>query len=155
MARCAGITRSGERCRLEATEGSFCWSHAPETSGQRQDRARKGGKAGGNGRPRPRGELDDLKGQLSALYAGVLDGEVEPKRAAVAAQIANARARLLELECKLDQLSGRWMTPGEALELVEVLEHSLRRNVADRAALNRIGRDLQEAAETMRQRGGH
>ena len=154
MARCAGITGAGKRCRLDATEGSFCWSHAPETAEQRRRRARRGGKAGGNGRSRPRGELEDLKGQLAALYAGVLGGDVESKRAAVAAQIANARARLLELESKLDQLSGRWMSPGEALELIEVLEHSLRRNVADRAALDRIGRDLQVAAETVRQRGG-
>ena len=153
MARCAGITRSGERCRLEATEGSFCWSHAPETAEQRRRRARRGGRAGGNGRSRSRGELEDLKGQLSALYAGVLGGEVEPKRGAVAAQIANARARLMELESKLNQLSSHWMTPSEALELVEVLERSLRQNVADRAALDRIGRDLQEAAESVRERG--
>ena len=30
--RCAAITRAGERCKLDATSGSYCWSHAPENA---------------------------------------------------------------------------------------------------------------------------
>lgn len=101
MAQCAGITRAGERCRLEATAGSFCWSHAPEMAEKRRSRARRGGKAGGNGRPRPLGEIDDLRARLADLYTGVLDGSVDPKRGAVAAQIGNVRLRCLETERRI------------------------------------------------------
>jgi hypothetical protein len=38
--RCAGITRAGERCKLDATSGSYCWSHAPQNAAARKSRAR-------------------------------------------------------------------------------------------------------------------
>jgi hypothetical protein len=39
--RCAAITRAKERCKAEATHGSYCWNHAPETAEARKQRARK------------------------------------------------------------------------------------------------------------------
>jgi hypothetical protein len=45
--------------------------------------------------------VSELKGQLSDLYAAVLDGTTEPKVGAVAAQIANVRARLVETELRV------------------------------------------------------
>jgi hypothetical protein len=48
--RCAAITRAGERCKAEATQGSYCWNHAPEKAEARKQRARRGGRSGGNGR---------------------------------------------------------------------------------------------------------
>jgi hypothetical protein len=53
--------------------------------------------------------VSELKGQLADLYAAVLDGTTEPKVGAVAAQIANVRARLVETELKV----------AEAVELEE------------------------------------
>ena len=50
--RCSGITRGGERCKLDATHGSYCWSHTPETAAARRHRAGKGGRAGGTVAPR-------------------------------------------------------------------------------------------------------
>jgi hypothetical protein len=53
-----------------------------------------------------------LKRQLDSLYADTLSGEVEKGVAAVLAQIANARTRLLETELRVR----------EQQELVERLE---------------------------------
>ncbi len=47
--------------------------------------------------------MSELKGQLADLYAAVLDGTTEPKVGAVAAQIANVRARLVETELKVKE----------------------------------------------------
>lgn len=114
--RCAAITRAGERCKLEATHGSYCWSHSPQTEEQRRRRARRGGKAGGNGR-RGVGEIKDLKRQLQDLAAEVLSGELDKGAAAVVNQILNTRARLIEIERRLketEELEARL----EALESV-------------------------------------
>lgn len=48
------------------------------------------------------GEMAELKKQLKDLAAGVLDGEVERSAAAVVNQIINSRARLLELEPRIN-----------------------------------------------------
>jgi hypothetical protein len=60
-----------------------------------------------------------LKSQLSGLYAAVLDGTTEPKVGAVAAQIANVRARLVDTELKVreqDELERRIEELSAALE---------------------------------------
>lgn len=145
--RCAGITRAGERCKLDATSGSYCWSHAPQNAEARKVRARRGGRAGGNGRSRPLGEVDALKAQARDLFEEVRGGGVDPKVGGVLVQVVNARVRVLELEARLNVLSGRWMTPEEAEELRATLEGILRRHVGDRLTLDRIGRDLRAAYE--------
>ena len=92
--RCAAITRAGARCKLEATSGSYCWSHAPENASARKVRARRGGKGRGAG------EIADLKKQLEDLTTDVLAGELETRRAAVANQLINTRLRAIEQERK-------------------------------------------------------
>jgi hypothetical protein len=98
--RCAAITQAGERCRLEATTGSYCWNHAPENAEARKKRARRGGKSGGNGRG-GLSELAGLKTQLGELTEEVLAGDLETGRAAVANQLINTRLRAIELERKI------------------------------------------------------
>jgi hypothetical protein len=107
--RCAAITKAGERCLLVATHGSYCYSHSPQTAEKRKRSARKGGRAGGNGRG-GQSEISDLKAQLEDLAADVLSGEVGRSEAAVVNQILNTRARLIELERKIreqEELEGR------------------------------------------------
>lgn len=103
--RCNGITSGGERCKLEATHGSYCWSHAPETADERRRRARRGGKSGGRGRGA--GEIAKIKTLLSNLTDRVLGVEetepLETGRAAVANQLINTRLRAVEVERKIKE----------------------------------------------------
>ncbi len=101
--RCAAITRAGARCKGEATHGSYCWSHAPETAEARKRRASRGGRSGGNGRGKaPNAELGRVKELLEELTARVLGEEdsnpIDTGSAAVANQILNTRLRAIELE---------------------------------------------------------
>lgn len=98
--RCQGITSGGERCKLEATHGSYCWSHAPETAEQRRRRGSRGGRAGGNGRAGV-SEAAQIRKELKELTSNVQSGSVDRRDAAVLVQIANARTRLVETEMKV------------------------------------------------------
>src|SRR5918999_1269080 len=89
--RCAAITRAGERCKLDATSGSYCWSHAPENAEERKRRAQRGGKARGGG------ELDEIKREIKDLIADVLKGEVERSTGAVVLQGYNTLLRAVEV----------------------------------------------------------
>ena len=103
MARCSAITQSGKRCKGVAIDATgLCYAHSPDHEEDRRRAASKGGKRGGRGRPVV--DIANLKDQLSDLYDSVLSGETEPKVGAVAAQIANARARLVETELKVKEL---------------------------------------------------
>ena len=96
--RCAAITKGGNRCKLEATSGSYCWSHAPENAQVRKQRARRAGKARANH------ELSEIKELLEDLTKRVLgeDGieKLETGPAAVANQLINTRLRAIEQERK-------------------------------------------------------
>lgn len=124
--RCSAIKSGGERCRLEATHGSYCWSHAPETADERRRRARRGGKSGGRGRPQA--ELADIKGRLSDLADQVLAGEVDRSDAAVAGQLLNTVIRAVGIELKVK----------EQQDLIERLEE-LERLTEDQAKQGRRG----------------
>lgn len=105
--RCAAITRGGNRCKLDATHGEYCWSHSPRTASERRVKARKGGKAGGNGRPGV-SEIVAVKGDIRDVISGVLSGSVEKGAAAVAFQGFNALLKAVELERRVyetDQLA--------------------------------------------------
>ena len=113
MAVCSAIARSGERCKGVAIDDSgLCYAHHPDHADERRRAARKGGKRAGRGRPLA--EVAEIQGQLSDLYTSVLTGLIDPKVGAVLAQIANARARILEtglkakeqqeLEARLEEL---------------------------------------------------
>jgi hypothetical protein len=109
MARCAGITAAGDRCKAEAMpEAQWCWNHHPDHEQARRRRASKGGKRGGRGRPRC--ETEGIKALLEDLTERVLAGELETGPAAVANQLVNTRLRAIEQERKnkeTEELEGR------------------------------------------------
>jgi hypothetical protein len=119
--RCSGITSGGARCKLEATYGSYCWSHAPETADERRQRARRGGRTGGNGRPGSSTELQEIKDLLKELTDRVIGKEgadaLSPGAGAVAAQLINTQLRAIELERKIREQE-------ELLERLEALERA-------------------------------
>ena len=96
--RCAAITSAGGRCKLDATSGSYCWSHAPENAEERHKRARRGGKAKGAG------ELAEIKRNVREVIAGVLDGSVDKGKGAVALQGYNTLLRAVEIERKVREV---------------------------------------------------
>ena len=99
MARCAGITAAGERCRAEAMpEAEWCWNHHPDYEQARRRRASKGGRRGGRGRTQH--ETEAIKALLEDLTERVLAGDLETGPAAVANQLINTRLRALEQERK-------------------------------------------------------
>ena len=111
--RCAAITSAKERCKLEATSGSYCWSHAPENAQARKSRARRGGKARGAG------ELSEVKRRLSGLAEDVIAGRVDRGDAAVAGQLLGTYIRAVSVEMKVrevDELAGRLEELEEALK---------------------------------------
>jgi hypothetical protein len=120
MARCAGITAAGDRCKAEAMpEAQWCFNHHPDCEQARRRRASKGGKRGGRGRPQA--ELSDIKRRLSDLADDVLEGRQDKAVAAVASQVLNVLLRAISVETKLK----------EQLELVgrlEALEEGLQQN---------------------------
>ncbi len=93
--RCSAITKGGERCKLEATNGSYCWSHAPENEEARRRRGRRGGKARGGG------ELSEIKRATRQTVDGVLDGSIERGIGAVAFQGFNTLLKSIEVERKI------------------------------------------------------
>ncbi len=111
--RCSAITGGGDRCKLEATHGSYCWSHAPETADERRQRARRGGKAGGRGRPGA--DLADLKRDVRGVIDGVLDGTIPQGPGAVALQGYNTLLRAAKVEMDIREQT-------ELVERIEALE---------------------------------
>ncbi len=106
--RCSAITKGGSRCKLQATHGSYCFSHAPEKAGERHRRARRGGKTGGRGRGSA--ELSEIQGLLVYLTNKVIRVEMSSGVAAVANQLLNTRLRAVELERRAretDELEAR------------------------------------------------
>jgi hypothetical protein len=109
LAKCSGITRSGERCKGVAIDGSgLCYSHSPDYEEDRRRAARKGGKRGGRGRPVV--ELCDLKVRLEDLAEDVLAGRVDRQDAAVAGQLYNYAIRAVSVGLKakeVEEIEGR------------------------------------------------
>ncbi len=116
MGQCAGITAAGGRCKGQAIGNSqYCFSHSPDHAEARKQRARRGGKRGGRGRPQA--ELADLKGKLAALANDVLEGRVSRSNAAVAAQVLNVYLRAVSVELKV-------VEQRELIERLEALERA-------------------------------
>jgi hypothetical protein len=99
--RCAAITRAGGRCKLDATSGSYCWSHAPENAQERKRRAARGGKAA-RSRGESAAELRQVKQGVRTVIAAVVRGRLEKGRGAVALQGYNTLLRALEMGQKVD-----------------------------------------------------
>jgi hypothetical protein len=99
MSVCSGIRADGGRCRAQAMRDSeWCINHHPDRSEVRRQRASKGGKRGGRGRPQR--ETEGIKALLEDLTERVLSGELETGRGAVANQLVNTRLRAIEQERK-------------------------------------------------------
>jgi hypothetical protein len=117
--RCNGFKATGEQCKRVVNESfSYCYAHDPNTLEERRRNAVKSGK--GNAQK----ELRNLKRRLSKLFDDVLEGKIDTRRAAVAANVSNALARVhtVSLQIKeVEELEGR----------IEELESSLREE-ADR-----------------------
>ncbi len=95
--RCNAITSGGSRCKLDATSGSYCWSHAPENAEERKRRGRRGGKARGAS------ELSEIKREIRAVVDGVLGGQVERGVGAVAFQGFNSLLKAVEIARKIKE----------------------------------------------------
>ncbi len=128
MAKCTGITRTGERCKGIAIDDSgYCYAHHPDHADDRKRAARKGGKRGGRGRPVA--ELGALREENAEIRERLLEGELQPGVAAVAIQSINTDIRAVsaalkakeveELESRMEELervleqrkgSNRWGT---------------------------------------------
>lgn len=118
MVKCSGITRSGERCRGVAIDGSgLCYSHSPNHAEDRRRAASKGGKRGGRGRPQV--ELSDIKDRLRTMVEDVLAGRMDRADAAVAGQLLNTVIRAVGVELKVREQE-------EVLARVEELEGLLK-----------------------------
>ena len=124
MALCSGIRADGGRCRAQAIGNSeWCFSHHPDYEQERRQRASKGGKRGGRGRPSV--ELARLQARFEDLAEKVLhedeDQRLDRAVAAVAGQLLNgARA------CVRDALAAREQE--ELVARLEALEEGLERN---------------------------
>lgn len=109
MARCSGITRSGERCKGVAIDGSgLCYSHSPDHKDDRRRAASKGGKRGGRGRPVV--EVSNIKRRLEELAEEVLAGRKDRQDAAVAGQLYNYALRAVSVGLKakeVEEIEGR------------------------------------------------
>ncbi len=107
--RCAAITKAGERCRLDATSGSYCWSHAPEHAEKRKTTARRGGKARGAS------EMAEVKREIRRVIEAVGTGETERSVGAVLFQGFNTLLKAVEVERRIVEQQ-------EVLERIEALE---------------------------------
>ncbi len=107
MPRCAGITGDGDQCSRDALPGQrHCWWHSAAHSAERRRIASKAARARhSHGR-----EVKQLRQLLETIASSVLNGQVDPRRGAVAVQAVNARIRLLDVSLRareMEELSGR------------------------------------------------
>jgi hypothetical protein len=112
MKRCEALKGDGARCRARATQGSnWCYNHDPTKAEERKANARRGGKAGGNGRAREATkDVVEARAYTKGLISRLLKGELPTPTAAVAFQGINALMRVVEMERKIieqDELEER------------------------------------------------
>jgi len=114
MGSCSGIKADGGRCRAQAITGSqWCFNHHPDYEQQRRQRASRGGKRGGRGRPQA--ELNDVKDRLRAMIEDVRSGAMDRADAAVCGQLYNTLIRAVSVELKAREQD-------EILARIEALE---------------------------------
>ncbi|MBA3472228.1 MAG: hypothetical protein H0T57_03195 [Rubrobacter sp.] len=109
--RCQALTKGGGRCKLDATTGSFCWSHDPENAEERKRRGRRGGKARGAS------ELSEIKRDVRKVIDDVLAGTVLQGPGAVALQGYNTLLRAAKVELDIREQT-------ELIERLEALERA-------------------------------
>ena len=124
MARCAGITAVGSRCKAEAMpREEWCWNHHPDHEQARRRRASKGGKRGGRGRPVT--ELGALRDENADIRRRLPDGELAPNVAAVAVQSINTDIRAVGAALKAREQE-------ELVERMDALEAVLEQRKGER-----------------------
>src|SRR5918994_6454606 len=117
MALCSGIKADGGRCKAQAIRGSaYCVGHDPEQAEARRQRASKGGRRGGRGRPVA--ELASLRDENARVRHRLLEGELLPNVAAVAIQSLNCDIRAVATTLKAKEQE-------ELIERLESLEQAL------------------------------
>jgi hypothetical protein len=98
MAVCSGTKRDGSPCTATVEPPqTHCWWHNPANAEARRRAASRGGKA------RPSRELVAVKSQLQEMADGVLSGETDRARAAVAGQLLNIKLRAIEVERRIKE----------------------------------------------------
>ena len=99
MSLCSGVRADGGRCRAQAMRNSqWCINHDPDRADTRRQRASKGGKRGGRGRPIT--ELAALRDENADIRERLLEGELKPGVAAVAIQSLNVDIRAVSATLK-------------------------------------------------------
>jgi hypothetical protein len=94
---CAGIKRSGGRCTVSVAPGqTYCHHHDPARAEERRWAASRAGKS------KPSKELFEIKQGVKDLIAGVLEGNVDKGRGAVAFQGYNTLLRAVEIGQRAD-----------------------------------------------------
>jgi hypothetical protein len=97
MARCSGLTASGDQCTAPAAPASaYCYGHDPARAAERKANASKAARA----KHAPT-ELSAIKQELKDLISAVHTGEVARGTAAVMAQLFNVLLRGLEIERRI------------------------------------------------------
>ncbi len=103
MGSCSGIKADGGRCKAQAITGSeWCFNHHPAYEEQRRQRASRGGKRGGRGRPQA--ELTDIKDRLRVMVEDVRTGAMDRADAAVCGQLYNTLIRAVSVELRVREM---------------------------------------------------
>ena|SRR5215217_4077714 len=122
--RCSAIKGSGERCKLDATNGSFCWSHDPKYKEQRRRQGARGGKAKGSG------SIAVIMRRIEGVIDDILEDRLDRGKGAVAFQGFNCLLKAYDTDRKLREVD-------ELLERIERLEE---RASLDNSTARRSGR---------------
>ena len=100
MSKCSAIKPNGEHCeRIAEASQTYCYSHDPDRSEERRRNAARAGHA------KPDKEIRILKDELDSIAREVLDGELEPRRAAVAVQALQAKLATLRHEKEVGEFA--------------------------------------------------
>ncbi len=108
--RCSAYKSDGTPCRGEAQEGlTTCWSHTPENLAVLREAGRRGGRAGGLGRPSVFvAEIGAVKKTLRGIASAVLSKDpakrVNRADALAAVQALNGVLRALDIERRVHEL---------------------------------------------------
>ncbi len=107
MPQCRGTKRNNQQCTATVEPPqTLCWWHDPANAEQRKRAASKAGRA------KPSREIVAIRGRLSDLADGVLEGSVDRADAAVVGQLLGTVIRAIGTELKVR----------EQAELIERLE---------------------------------
>ncbi len=103
MPSCSGIKADGGRCKGQAIGNSqWCFSHHPDYEDARKQRASRGGRRGGRGRPQA--ELSDIKNRIRAMVEDVRNGTMDRADAAVCGQLYNTLIRAVSVEMRVREI---------------------------------------------------